>query len=60
MHLTTLVDILEREIGGTASGRANLAELLAERGHAEDAADQARIARRLERQGNGKSGSRGR
>ena len=58
MHLTTLVDILEREIGSTASTRANLAELLAERGHAEDAADQARAAQRAQREGSGKSKGR--
>lgn len=58
MHLTTLVDILERDIGSTASARANLAELLAERGHADDAADQARLAQRLQRQGSAKSKGR--
>ena len=45
MRLTTLVAILEREVGPSGSARATLAELLAERGLDDEAAAQERIAR---------------
>jgi hypothetical protein len=51
MHLTTLVELLERDVGSSASARSKLAELLAERGDTRGAAVQARIASRLEKAG---------
>lgn len=45
MRLTTLVDMLEREVGPSSSARATLAELLAERGLDNEAAAQRRKAR---------------
>ncbi|MCA9655718.1 MAG: hypothetical protein H6712_09560 [Myxococcales bacterium] len=57
MHLTTLVDLLEQDLGSSASARSKLADLLAERGDHEGAATQARLAHRLEKRGRGRSGS---
>jgi hypothetical protein len=37
MRLTTLMDILEREIGASPSARSKLAQLVAERGQQEKA-----------------------
>lgn len=58
MHITTLVDILEQDLGRSASTRWKLADLLAERGDDEGAATQARLAHRLEKSGRGRPGSR--
>jgi hypothetical protein len=58
MHVTTLVEILEQDLGRSASTRWRLAELLAERGDDEGAATQARLAHRLEERGRGRSGPR--
>lgn len=49
MHLTTLVELLERDVGSSASTRSKLAELLAERGDHRGAAVQSRIASRMEK-----------
>jgi len=49
MHLTTLVELLERDVGSSASARSKLAELLAERGDHDGAALQSRIAGRMEK-----------
>ncbi len=49
MHLTTLVELLERDVGSSASARAKLAELLAERGDHQGAAVQSRIASRMDK-----------
>ncbi|MCR9163848.1 MAG: hypothetical protein ACE37F_01170 [Nannocystaceae bacterium] len=54
MHLTTLVELLERDVGSSASARSKLAELLAERGEHRAAATQARIAGRLAKAGRGR------
>lgn len=58
MHITTLVEILEQDLGRSASTRWKLAELLAERGDGEGAAAQARLAHRLEKRGPERSGPR--
>lgn len=58
MHITTLVELLEQDLGRSASTRWRLAELLAERGDDEGAATQARVAHRLEKRGRGRSGPR--
>lgn len=58
MHITTLVEILEQDLGRRASTRYGLAELLAERGDGEGAAAQARLARQLEKSGRERSGPR--
>jgi hypothetical protein len=55
MHLTTLVELLEQDLGCSASTRSKLAELLANRGDHEGAAAQARLARRLENGSDGRS-----
>ncbi len=47
MHLTTLVELLEQDLGSSASTRSKLSELLAERGDHRGAATQARIASRM-------------
>ena len=47
MHLTTLVELLERDVGSSASTRAKLAELLAERGDHRGASTQSRLASRM-------------
>ena len=61
MHLTTLVDLLEEDLGSrSASTRSKLAELLTERGDHEAAATQARLARHREKGGRGRSGGAGR
>ncbi|MEM6296239.1 MAG: hypothetical protein AAGA54_33515 [Myxococcota bacterium] len=49
MHLTTLVELLEQDLGSSASTRSKLSELLAERGDRQGAATQARIASRMEK-----------
>lgn len=51
MHLTTLVELLERDVGSSASARSKLAELLAERGDHRGAAAQTRIANRVAKAG---------
>lgn len=51
MHLTALVELLEQDLGRSASTRTKLADLLAERGDHEGAATQSRLARRLEKSG---------
>jgi len=58
MHITTLVEILEQDLGRSASTRWKLAELLTERGDDEGAATQARLAQRLEKSGRGRAGAR--
>jgi hypothetical protein len=58
MHITTLVEILEQDLGRSASTRWKLADLLTERGDDEGAATQARLAHRLEKNGGGRSGPR--
>ena len=58
MHITTLVDIIEQDLGRSASTRRKLAEILAERGDVEGAATQARLAQRLETSGRGRSSAR--
>jgi hypothetical protein len=47
MNLTTLVELLERDVGSSASTRAKLAELLAERGDSRGANVQSRLANRM-------------
>ncbi len=54
MHLTTLVELLERDVGSSASARAKLAELLAERGDSRGAAVQSRMAGRMAKAGRGR------
>jgi len=54
MHLTTLVELLERDVGRSASTRAKLAELLAERGDSRGANVQSRIAHRMAEHGAGR------
>lgn len=54
MHLTTLVELLERDVGSSASTRSKLAELLAERGDHRGAATQTRIASRMAKAGRGR------
>lgn len=51
MHLTTLVELLERDVGSSASTRAKLAELLEERGDSRGANVQSRIANRMAQHG---------
>lgn len=58
MHITTLVDILEQDLGRSASTRRKLAELLAERGEGDAAATQARLACSLEKSGRQRSAPR--
>ncbi len=55
MHLTTLVELLERDVGSSASARSKLAELLAERGDHRGAATQHRVANRLAKSARRKS-----
>lgn len=48
MHLTTLVDLLEQDLGSSSpSARSKLSEMLAERGEHEAAEAQSRLARRI-------------
>ncbi len=54
MHLTTLVELLERDVGSSASTRSKLAELLAERGDSRGATVQSRIANRMEKAARGR------
>lgn len=56
MHITTLVEILEQDLGRSASTRWKLAELLAERGEGDAAATQTRLAHSLEKSGRQRSG----
>lgn len=55
MHITTLVELLEQDLGRSASTRWKLADLLAERGDDEGAATQARLAHGLEKSGRERS-----
>lgn len=56
MHLTTLVELLERDVGSSASTRSKLAELLQERGDHHGAAVQSRIASRVEKTARARKG----
>jgi hypothetical protein len=58
MHITTLVEILEQDLGRSASTRWKLADLLAERGDDEGATAQARLAHQREKAGRARSGPR--
>jgi hypothetical protein len=55
MHLTTLVELLERDVGSSASTRSKLAELLAERGDSRGAKRQTRVAHRMASDGPGRN-----
>jgi hypothetical protein len=55
MHITTLVELLEQDLGRNASTRWKLAELMAERGDDDGAATQARLAHLLEKSGRERS-----
>ncbi|MBV1860146.1 MAG: hypothetical protein KUG77_17160 [Nannocystaceae bacterium] len=54
MHLTTLVELLERDVGSSASTRSKLADLLAERGDTRGAKVQSRLATRMAKHGTGR------
>lgn len=51
MHLLTLVELLENEVGSSASARANLDQLLAERGSSAGAARKSAAVRSATRHG---------